>query len=108
MTATVPLSPQWKEAIRINSDAEIDASRPHILLVSQYTRGIENLPVDKQTIQLLVFKNGKVMEENEKLTNKKGTADFVFVAEQSGTYTLMVINKSDTSPFIVKSATFSL
>jgi len=108
MTATVPLSSQWKEALRINSQAKIDTSRPHILVVLQDSLGIEKLPVSNQTIQLLVLKNSVLVHEQIKVTDKKGVADFVYVAEKPGTYFIIVVNKLDDKPFVVKSATVSL
>ena len=108
MTATVPLSSLWKEALRINSQAKIDVKNEHILYVSQDSLGIEKLPVNNQTIQLLVFKNNVLAHEEIKKTNKMGVADFVFISEKRSTYSVLVINKMDDKPFVVKNATVSL
>jgi hypothetical protein len=108
MSATVPLSPLWKESLRVNSKAKIDTSHAHILLVSQESLGIENIPVEKQKIQLLIFKENVVVHEEEKITNKKGAVDFTFVAERKGTYSAIIVNKTDTTPFVVKNAVVSL
>ncbi len=108
MTAHVPLSSVWSKALRTHSEAKFDTSRSDVLYVTQYSLGVEKLPVEGQTIQLLVFKNGKVVENKEKKTNSSGFVDFVFVSEVYSSYTVMVINKSDSSPFIVKSAVVAL
>ena len=108
MTATVPLSSVWKESLRINSQAQLDTSHPHILIVSQESLGIEKLPVSNQTIQLLVLKNNVLVHEQIKVTDKKGVADFVYVAEKPGTYFIIVVNKLDDKPFVVKSGTVTL
>lgn len=108
VTATVPLSPLWKEALRLNSQAKIDTSHPHILLISQQSLGIENIPVDKQDIQLLIFKNNVLVNEQEKMTNKKGAVDFIYVSGQADTYSVIIVNKTETYPFVVKSSIASL
>lgn len=108
MTATVPLSPLWKEALRTNSQAKMDTSHPYILLVSEESLGIENLPVEKQTIQMLIFKNNMLINQQTKQTNKKGQVEFLFVAEKSGIYSVIIVNKTETIPFIVKSTAVSL
>ncbi len=108
MTATVPLSPLWKEALRLNSQVKMDTSHPYILHISQESLGIEKLPVEKQEIQLLVFKNNILVNEQIKITNRKGEVDFIFVPDQSGNYSVMVVNKSDEKPFVVKSASIAL
>lgn len=108
MTATVPLSPLWKSSLQLNSKTKIDTSHAHILLVSQESLGIENIPVEKQKIQLLVLKDNALINEQEKITNKKGVVDFVFVSEKSGYYSVIIVNKTDTSPFVVKNAILSL
>lgn len=104
VTAKVLLSQQWKEALRTNSEAKMDTSRARVLYSTQYSLGIEKMPVEDQTIQFLVFKNGKVVDEQEKRTNKSGFVDFVFISEETSTYMVIIINKTDTSPFIVKSS----
>lgn len=108
MSATVSLSPEWKQAIRTYSQASFDTSHPRILLVSQKSLGFESIPVGDQKIQLLIFQNNKLVAEQTKNTDKKGLADFVFVAEKAGTYTALVVNKNESAPFVVKNATISL
>lgn len=107
VTATVPLSSLWKESLRFNSEAKIDISHAHILLISQQSLGIEKLPVEQQKIQLLLFKDKLMVTQQEKVTDKTGVVDFVFISEQPGTYSLIVVNKSDITPFVVKSALVS-
>lgn len=109
MSATVPLSSLWKESLKLNSKAQIDTSHPHILLISQESAGIEHIPVDKQTIQLLIFKKNVLVQEQVKITDKRGLADFVFVSNEApGTYSVIIVNKTDGAPFVVKNATVSL
>jgi hypothetical protein len=108
VTATVTLSSEWKQALRSNSKTKIDTSRAHVAYITQYSLGIDKLPVEGQDIQLLVFKNGKVVDTQEKKTNASGFTDYIFVADQKGLYTIIIINKSDTAPFIVKNAIISL
>ncbi|MCX6732416.1 MAG: hypothetical protein NTV98_02655 [Candidatus Roizmanbacteria bacterium] len=108
MTATVPVSPLWKEFLQLNSKAKIDTSHAHILLVSQESLGIENLPVERQKIQLLILKDNVLINDQEKITNKKGVVDFVFVSEKPGYYTIILVNKTDTAPFVVKNTIISL
>jgi len=108
MSATVPLSSLWKEALRTNSQAKLDTSHPHILIVLQESLGIEKLPVEKQIIQLLVLKNNVLVHEQMRITDRKGVADFVYVAEKQGTYSIIVVNKMEGAPFVVSSSTVSL
>ncbi|MCX6730501.1 MAG: hypothetical protein NTZ55_01510 [Candidatus Roizmanbacteria bacterium] len=108
MTATVPVSPLWKESLQLNSKAKIDTSHAHILLVSQESLGIENIPVERQKIQLLILKDNILINEQEKSTNKKGVVDFVFISEKPGYYTIILVNKTDTAPFVVKNTNISL
>jgi hypothetical protein len=108
MTATVPLSSAWKEALRTNSQAKIDTSRPHILLVSQESLGIDKLPVDKQNIYLFIFKNNVLVSDQTKITDKKGFVEFVYVSEKPGVYSVIIVNKLDDKPFVVKSAIVSI
>ena len=108
MTAEVPLSPLWKQALRANSTGEINLSHAHMALVTERSLGIQSLPVEKQIIQLLVFKNGFLVDNQVQITNKAGVADFVFVSETSQTYSIVVVNKTDELPFVVRNATISL
>jgi hypothetical protein len=108
ISATVPVSAEWKRALQLYSEAKIDTSHAHVMYVTSYSLGVEKLPVENQTIQFLVFQNGKLVDKQEKLTNKSGFADFVFVSENYGPYMMVLVNKSDTSPFIIKSASISI
>lgn len=108
VSATVPLSPLWQRSIQTNSKAKIDVSHPHILLVSQESLGIENIPVEKQIIQLLLFKNNVLVHEEVKETTKKGVVDFIFISENKVSYSVIIVNKTNTNPFVVRSTTISL
>jgi hypothetical protein len=97
-----------KNALKTNSETQVDVSHPHLILISQQSLGVEDIPVENQTIQLLIFKNNKTVSEQVKVTDKKGMVDFVFVTQQVGSHMIIVVNKTDVSPFIVKSMMVSL
>jgi len=108
MSATVPLSPLWKEALRIHSRVKIDTSYAHTIRITQESLGIEQIPVEKQVIQLLIFSDGILVTEQTKITDKKGVVNFAFVSEIPSTYSVIIINRTEPIPFVVKNAHVSL
>lgn len=103
MSATVPLSNAWKQALRSQSYAKIDTSQTHVAYITQYSLSIEKSPLENQLIQLLILQDGKMIHEQTKRTNVSGFTDFVFVSDTYGPYMILVVNISDKSPFIVRS-----
>lgn len=107
MTATVPVSPTWRTLIEQNSVTALDIhSHRNIANLSVEIRGIPGVTLPKQTVQALLFQNTTLIDDQIKTTDKKGNVDFTFVYKLEGNYRIMIIDTSDSLPFVIRTITF--
>jgi len=108
VTATVTLSPVWKKAIEERSTVTLDTvSHENIAFFEVTTKGVEDIIVPNETIQILFFKENRLISSQIKTTNKQGNAEFTFVYTKGSAYRAICVNIGHEFPFIIKTLSFA-
>lgn len=106
-TVTVPLSSLWERAIEDRSVQTVDTStHQNVALFSVQTKGINDMIMPGETIQILLFKDDKFISSQKKVANKEGLAQFTFIYTKGGNYRVISLDIGHEFPFVINTLSF--
>ncbi len=108
MSAHVPLSPVWQQAIEEHSSHELDLKKfRNIARLSLQIKGIKNTPVSDESIQILLFKNNQLVDIQENQTSETGETQFTLIYSRENSYRIIILDREHEVPFVIKTVMFN-
>ncbi len=103
VTATVPLSPLWKQAILQNSGIQFDSQSFFLNVPVKMTitsKGYNNQSLPDQLVRIGIFANDRQIVNDILTTNNNGIIGYAFVPTQYGDYHITAENISYQTPLL--------
>ncbi|MFA5136629.1 MAG: hypothetical protein WC489_04515 [Patescibacteria group bacterium] len=108
MTAKVPLSPVWQKAIENRSTYNLDLrSFRNIARLNLSIKGVNDIPLSHEHIQILLFKDDILVDRQEKNTDSNGYLMFTLVYERASSYRIFILDMEHEYPFVIRNVFFS-
>lgn len=102
MSASVPLSPLWKELIAKHSVFTLDThSHRNIAELTGQIKGADNVILPPQTVQALLFEGDALADNQIKKTDMKDNISFTFVYKRGAAYRIILVGSPDDSPYVI-------